>query len=402
MDIASTKAVADDLGGAHEKFRKGLRPNLHRRYLSIDILRATAILLMIQVHFSDEMSAAIASPMWLYQTSQILGLIPAPFFTFLSGLSYALWLHAQNRSGGNEADIVKYSFRRGMFVFIMGMAVNLFIWLPTSTYNWDVLTLLGASAIVLTWVRNWHPLTLFIISIVILFITPPLRDLAHYQSFWLEEGFQYDFDLSDVLLGFFLNGYFPILPWLIYPFIGFAVGRVFDSHDHEEPWLPDYVPFVGGAMITIALLAVTLEPYVPEWLSRYYINEWPEDFYPATTVFILLTLGGTLLCFWALNNVFDFNEQITGSGPVLSFFRRFSYFALTAYVVHLAATAWPMWIGALWERKIPTSFYSGQFVGTPIALSFAAGFIILFYFCLVWLDRHRKYSLEYFMRWCCD
>jgi uncharacterized membrane protein len=105
-------------------------PAAERRYLSIDILRAVAILLMVQVHFSEYMSANFASPKYLYVLSQNLGLVPAPFFTFLSGLSYSLWLGAQARSGRTARQIVQYSFRRGMFVFVLGIAVNIFIWLP--------------------------------------------------------------------------------------------------------------------------------------------------------------------------------------------------------------------------------------------------------------------------------
>jgi uncharacterized membrane protein len=407
LNKQSVAQIADDalLGIAddtrHAKALPRAAPATHQRYLSIDILRAIAILLMIQVHFTDDMSYAFApTPGRLFDASGWLGLIPAPFFTVLSGLSYALWLRAQKRSG--KGDIVKYSFRRGMFVFGIGIAVNVLIWLPAATFNWDILTFLGAAALILIVVRNWRPATLAAICIVILLVTPPLRDLSHYQSYWVDEVFQYDFTLSDVVLGFLLNGYFPLLPWLIYPLAGFALGQFFDSEDDEEPSLPTFVPVLGTAMIAIALLGVVLNAYVPAWAARYYANFFPDEFYPATTVFVLLSLGGTMICLWLTNLLFDLNERVTGSGAVLSFFRRYSYFALTAYVVHLALHAWPMWIAAIWQQKTSTLFYSGRLVSTSTALLLALGFIILFYGFLVWLERHRKYSLEYFMRWCCD
>ena len=49
-----------------------------KRYLSIDILRAVAILLMVQTHFVDDLSSKAASPSWLYDVSCWLGLWPAP------------------------------------------------------------------------------------------------------------------------------------------------------------------------------------------------------------------------------------------------------------------------------------------------------------------------------------
>jgi uncharacterized membrane protein len=373
------------------------------RYLSIDILRAVAILLMIQVHFVEYLSSNFQSPKLLYDLSESLGLVPAPFFTFLSGLSYSLWLEAQKRAGRSADQIVKYSARRGMFVFVLGFAVNIFIWLPPQTFIWDILTLLGASALILTAVRNWRPGTLVAISILILVASPPLRELSHYESYWVGTSFDYEFNLTEVLLGFLLNGYFPLLPWLVFPLIGFALGQYFYPHDaDEEASLPLIIPLLGTLLVAVALIGVLFEPYVPEWFAKYYANDWPEDFYPATTVFVIFFLGGTILCLWVLNHAIDLNRRITGTGRVLTFFRLYSYFAMTTYVVHLAAHIWPMWIAATWEQKASIQFYVGNSVSTPVALGLAPTFIVLFYPCLFFLKRHAEFSLEHVMRWCCD
>jgi uncharacterized membrane protein len=373
-----------------------------RRYLSIDVLRALAILLMIQVHFVENLSAESHAPQLLYDTCGYLGLISAPLFTLLAGLSYSLWLGAQKHAGRSEGDIVKYSLRRGMFVLILGFAVNIFIWLPEKTFMWDILTMLGAAALILTAVRTWHPGVLLVICVVILIASPPLRDAAHYDNYWVGEGFQYEFTLKDVMLGFLLNGYFPLLPWLIYPLAGFALGQyLFPCVDEEATSLPLSLPLLGAALVALAFIAMVLEPHVPTWVADYYINDFPEGFYPATTVFVVGTLGGMMLGLWALNAALDHNPRVTGTGWILTFFRRYSYFALTIYVVHLAIHIWPLLIAAAWHDKDSIYGYFDIATSTPLALALAVLCMATLYPCLILLERHKRFSLEHMMRWCC-
>jgi uncharacterized membrane protein len=372
------------------------------RYLSIDVLRALAILLMIQVHFVEYLSAQSHAPQLLYDTCGYFGLLPAPLFTLLAGLSYSLWLGSQRRSGRSEDDIVKYSFRRGMFVLVLGFVVNVFIWLPEKTFMWDILTLLGAATLILIAVRNWHPGILLVICVAILIASPPLRDVAQYDNYWVGEDFQYDFTLKDVVLGFLLNGYFPLLPWLVYPLAGFALGRYFYPRDDDETTsLPLWLPLLGATLVALACVAMVLEPHVPEWAANYYVNDFPEDFYPATTVFVVGTLGGIMVGLWVLNAALDVNPRVTGTGRVLTFFRRYSYFALTIYVVHLAIHVWPLLIAAAWEQKESIYAYFGVATSTPVALGLALVVIAALYPCLILLERHRRFSLEYMMRWSC-
>jgi uncharacterized membrane protein len=382
-------------------------PGEPRRYLSIDILRAIAILLMIQVHFVEDFALHIskdfASPTQVYDLSGALGLVPAPIFTFLVGLSYSLWLAVQQQSGRSEDQIARRSFRRGMFVFVLGFAVNVLIQMPDQTFNWDILTLLGAASLIITWVRNWHPGALAALCIVIVLAAPPLRDLSQYESHWVDDAFQIDTELKDIVLGFAANGYFPLFPWLAYALAGFALGQAFYPRDSEgDASLPIFLVLLGVALVGLALLGVAIEPHVPEWMSRYYANEWPDDFYPASTVFVLFSLGTIIACLWPFNLMFDCGQWAARDGRVVAFFQRYSRFALTAYVAHLAAHLWPIWIAlALWPKPSVEAFL-GSHANAWTSLGLATGFIGLFYCVAIWLERHRKWSIEYFLRWCCE
>ena len=63
-----------------------------KRLVSIDVLRGAAILMMIQVHFVEYLSPREVSSALLYDLSKHLGVLPAPLFMFLMGLS--LWQRA--------------------------------------------------------------------------------------------------------------------------------------------------------------------------------------------------------------------------------------------------------------------------------------------------------------------
>lgn len=121
--------------------------------------------------------------------------------------------------------------------------------------------------------------------------------------------------------------------------------------------------------------------------------------YPATTVYVLISVGAILVCLWLANRVIDHRPGITGRGRVVTFFRRYSYFALTAYCVHLAVQVWPLYVYAWWRHRSHIDYYLGRAMTVAHALLSSLALIAALYLVLIVLDRHRKYSLEYFMRW---
>ena len=187
-------------------------------------LCGVAILLMVQVHFVGNLSPREPSSAWLYDASSWLGVLPAPLFTFVSGLSFCLWTRKQEKKGQSDEAITKVAIRRGLFLFGAGLALNVFVWLPEDTFDWDILTLLGASFLILAFARKLPTEVLAVICVMVLLLSPLLRDMADYSTYW--EGLEYvpDLTLTDVLLGFFCNGYFPLFPWIIFPLSGFIIG----------------------------------------------------------------------------------------------------------------------------------------------------------------------------------
>ena len=127
------------------------------RFPSIDLLRAVAIALMVTVHFVENLSGAWGEGVDFNRVGWLPAGFAAPLFTFLSGVSYAIWSDGLSRRGVSDGEISKRTVRRGLFLFGLGITFNVLVWLPEETFNWDILTFIGSSLLVLAACRTIPP-----------------------------------------------------------------------------------------------------------------------------------------------------------------------------------------------------------------------------------------------------
>ena len=165
-------------------------------------------------------------------------------FALLLGLSFSLWTRKEESLGRSDGQITKIAVRRGIFLFVLGIALNFLVWLPEGTFNWDILTLLGASLAVLALARKLPPALLVTLCLMVLLFSPPLRTVGDYGAYWEEGYYSYDFTLRDVVCGFFFNGYFPLLPWIIFPLAGHVIGET--AFGRRSPRMPGISPAKAG------------------------------------------------------------------------------------------------------------------------------------------------------------
>jgi uncharacterized membrane protein len=371
-----------------------------RRYLSIDILRGVAIILMIQVHFVENLSPRESPSGWLYDSSILLGSFPAPFFTFVFGLSYALWVRKQESLRRRDEDITKVALRRGLFLFAVGIAFNFFVWLPEETFNWDILTLIGTSFLFLAFARKLPAPVLALICVMVLLASPLLRVVGDFSAYWQDDAYTYDFTLRDVLFGFVANGYFPVFPWIIFPIAGFVSGDlVFRRGESPDSKLRGLC-VLGVIFLALSGLGVAVGSSLPTLISQHYANG-PTEF-PASTEYVLAMLGFTILGLVLLHRWVDRKDNVAGNGRLIIILGRFSSFSLTVYVFHQMVILWPLWIYGAWtDAEDPTVFWR-RAMSTPMAIALATAFIVACYFVLGILENYKKYSLESLMRWICD
>jgi uncharacterized membrane protein len=371
-----------------------------QRLYSVDILRAVAILLMIQVHFVGNLSSMPSSGSLLFTLSAWLGIWPAPLFTMLVGLSYSLWLEKQRALGAAADRIVKFSVRRGLFLFGAGIAFAVFIWLPEDTFNWDILTLIGISLLILAAARKLPVVVLLTICLMVLLLAPPLRQVSDFAAYWNADEYTYDFTMTEVVLGFLLNGYFPLLPWIIFPIAGYSIGETFFRQDRCSRFPAAKLPVIGGALLALAAALFMMQRLAPAPIAKFYLTK--ATFYPASTTYVIGMLGLSILALGLLHLWLDCRERFAGNGSILRFLQRYSTFAFTAYIVHHMAHLWPLWLYGVWKGKEDPTFYWRQAMSVPLAFSLALVFIIAFSFVLLFLERRKKWSFEALMRWVCE
>lgn len=375
----------------------GQSKNGAARYSSIDLLRTLAIQVMVLVHFSENLSG--------YKLP-ITGL-GAPLFSFLSGVSYFLWVQGQQARGRSDEDISKISIRRGLFVFGVGIVFNVLIWFPEGTFIWDVLTLIGSALLVLNVARRLPVPLIGLVAATILLVSPALRIQTDYAAYWQDVYFDYDMTLTDVVAGYFANGYFPIFPWLSFSLAGFAAATyLFQKNEDLEhdaacsPRFPWPTIIVGASMLGTSMAALLLRPYLPEMLGKQLLGGW--TMFPTTIEYALAMIGGDLILLSLLHRFVDQNPRLNHPGPLLNVAKTFSQYSLTIYVLHHVVHLWPLWI---YTRAIgyddPTELWM-KAMTTPLALGLAVVFLVICFFLMRWIGPDRRFGVEAWMRWLCD
>lgn len=362
------------------------------RYPSIDILRTFAIFVMVLVHFGENLSGF---------HSPITG-FGAPLFAFLAGVSYCLWSRAQTARGKSETEISRISVRRALFVFGVGFAFNIFVWLPEDVFNWDVLTCIGASLLFLTVTRHLPSLVLTVFSIASLLASPVLREIADYAAYWQNNYFDPDMTLADVIIGFLVTGYFPLFPWIAFPLAGFQAGAVLftdsaDSSDSQpSPWL---IVLTGMILFAASMLLLGIQPYLPATLSQKVLGGW--KMFPPTIEYVTCTLGLALALLGLMHLYVDLNPAMAGCQNALKVPKAFSRYSFTIYILHHIVHLWPLWIYAAATGQDSTDLWMNVMPLTA-SIPLAVLFLLCTYGLVRVLGYERNYGIEACMRWLCD
>jgi len=368
-----------------------------KRYNSIDVLRALAIIGMIQVHIVEWLSGYYDSHTPLYQLSELVGSFPASLFTFLVGMSLFVSVNRQEKEGVEPGLISDRNLRRGMAIFFFGLLFMIIVWMPEEVFAWDILTFIGASLLIIFPLRNLGTGKIISIMLFILLISPVVRIYTDFHSHWNRWGeYVPSFDMPGVLMGFFANAYFPLLPWLVFPLAGYLVSRACFGDDQLR--LPKRLLPAGIGLIVLSLVMIFLSstPLVSGLVAEYVS---PFTFYPASTSFVLLALGINIVLFIFFFRLFDLKVGVKENSFFLVFCRRYSRYALTAYVVHHALFLWALIAYAYYLRELYRWQYYGYIIPTAYSLIVVFVFIVLFYFVIVIWDKYDgRYSFEWWLR----
>ncbi len=367
-----------------------------KRLHSIDILRTFAIIFMVQIHFVDYMSYLSARNNSLYDIIEHLGMLPAPIFTFLVGISLFISLQKYSPEIAHHQTL-----RRGVAIFILGLLHNLFNWGAESIFDWDILTLIGSALIIVYFLRRVNLIWMSLIIFSIIIFSPILREILGYNQYWdfSTSEFTYALTFKDIFLGWLISGYFPIFPWIIFPLAGYATGRaVLGANATEEKEKHAWnFGLLGVLLAFVGALGVFLNPLTD---TDAYLS--PILFYPASTTYLLIMLGITMIAFTGLWLLLDAKETSTARakwtrGRFALPIQRYSRYSLSTYLIHHTLHLYPLYLAG-WITAKDRWYYYTDAMPIWVALVLWLIFVVAFYYVLkLWDKVGGRYSFEWML-----
>jgi uncharacterized membrane protein len=382
-----------------------------QRVDSVDVLRALALIGMVICHYPIFLSSGEGRDAMLYFFSNHLmgGDCAASWFVFLVGLSQVLSIKKVDAA---QAKNVSRVIIRGMVIFIIGLLFLLVIQGYEELWDWDILTFIGAMTIILLLCRRAPSWVLLLFCSAVFFMTPWIRSFIDIAPFyggkfesvgWISDFIpNFIFDpvkdyeggktVLDNVIGFFLIGQFPLFPWIIFPVIGFVVGRRMTQNllAADSPFI-----LIIGMMFTFMGLFTAYAGSMKSGFSVANDYVTPLSFYPVSFSMIMFLVGVVLMLFISLWRIYDANpDSVKNPGMFLTYCRQISKYSLTIYISHFALFFIPLRI----IKSATGTYYLRDFVSTPTAFAMAVLLMILYYPLLkLWDKAGGKYSFEWLL-----
>lgn len=270
------------------------RPGFFRD-IPIDILRGLAIVLMILANLTPALLRTPA-PGWF----RLIASLAAPLFIVTAGMMVALSRTGKGRSFG-------YIALRGGLVILAGALLHLLSYQFIPLIDMDVLYLIGIS-LPLAYLYLGLPVRKrWIILVAILILTPVLWAGFGYNTAIIEPTFTVFFPEDpgipvpgpvDIVKLWFIDGWFPIFPWLALALFGaeagiyrWSSGKI-RSFRYNREGLAAMGLLVGGGILWVLFPG-----------AQALRNGYVELFYPPVTGFLLFGAGFFLLALTVLDHV---------------------------------------------------------------------------------------------------
>ena len=291
------------------------------RDIPVDLIRGLAIVLMVAANTVPAL-LSLPAPFLL----RLLATLAAPLFITLSGMMVALsWTKKKHDLG--------YFFIRGGLVILTGAALEVLTTGKVPFLSMDVLYLIGLSL----------PLTYLFLACragirramipAIFCLGPVLWAVFSYPALPLTSTFAALFGAGTglssgaVAMSWIVTGWFPVIPWIAFAFLGAELGMVRWQQDTIRPFT---TPAIGTLALGCLAAGATLWALYPgPHVVRFgYI----ELFYPAVPGFCICMTGFIVALFIA--------ADLLPKTRLLSPLRAMGECSLAIYILHSLIIAW--------------------------------------------------------------
>ncbi len=222
---------------------------------ALDLARFFALVGMIIVNFKLEVLAYSGSKFLVDLTEHLDGK-SAALFVVLAGMGISL----MGRAGDHKQKQL-ILIKRGLFLFCFGF-INCFI------YNGDILHVYGVFLIIAALMLNKEGYIYIFLAIILTILYVPIFTVYDYDTAWNWQNFNYVdfFTLKGFLRNLFYNGFFPVIPWLGFLFVGMWLG----GQDLSKKKLHYFLIISGVTLMAIAFTS-------SHFILSYMINLLPES-----------------------------------------------------------------------------------------------------------------------------
>jgi uncharacterized membrane protein len=300
----------------------GTQPAIPFRDIPIDVLRGLAIMIMVGANLVPSLLAPPA-PAWL----RLLSSVAAPLFIFLSGMMVALSCCRKNYT-------LSYFLYRGGFVITIAAILDLVVQGSVPFIDTDVLYLIGISLPLAYLFLSLGLRARLGVLLAILIVTPVLQGIAGYSSLpimipaisLLHGGILPG--MSTILSQWFIDGWFPVFPWLAVALTGAQAGMFRWQDGQVRSFAGREFATLSGSVLVLGALFWYIMP--GPMLTRFgYI----EVFYPPTMEFIFFVTG-LIFC------LFVIADTLPVSGRLFDPLRALGECSLAIYILHIVVIEW--------------------------------------------------------------
>jgi uncharacterized membrane protein len=378
------------------------------RIMSIDVLRGFALCGMVLVHFADLYGNAEAAENFItFFFNDMLADWGAAAFLMMMGISQVL--SARRMEKPDNRLLFKRALLRGSYLFAVGLLMLLLAFGPGRMWRWDILTLMGFATVVLFFCRFLPSWSLVVLSGAIAVLTPVIRSAFNIAAEW-GGGFEPTpfisnylpglfidpvsdyvsvWNLEKIIKGFFLSGYFPVLPWVMFPITGLVLGRRIIQGKLRRD-LP--VLLLTGFLLLCLGVGLGLAGRARPDISVVNHLVSPLCFYPDSFSMINVQAGMSLIVFSIMYFFCDVRKRDKSKmGIWARLFTRTSNFSLTFYFLHYMLLGWPLLIIYLFTGRY---LYEDMMGAVPALFCGVGAVAILEFLIYFWEKADSKYSLE--------
>lgn len=283
-----------------------------KRIGGVDLLRGAAIIIMIIANSCPYLLLE-PYPYWF----RFINSLAAPLFIFISGFSLMYTLQIKR----DYAMKIRNSF----YLLSSAVLLDCLVWRIQPFQTFDVLYLIATGMLINVLLSRTSPAISFLILLLVFTVSVLLQSLLSYRLEIQEIGI---FDLtgkSSVASFWFdikryaFDGWFPLLPWIVFSIAGGLWSRVFDVMKKSRKT----VLLIASSLFVVFAILLFFEKQNQPLRDGYL-----ELFYPAGSLYVATALSFVVMVFSSVNHHFQ-------SGNILlRMLRMLGQHSLFLYLLH--------------------------------------------------------------------